>query len=289
VPSVVGASISSASQRLRSEGFKVAYLRDNSDKPRNTVVGQDPPGGSAADEGSTVTLNISDGPPLQKVPDVVGKGRREARRTLTGVGFHVAERRVPSDAVKIDRVVAQSLSAGSQADRGAVVTLDVSGGPQQVKVPEVVGKTEDDARTALEGAGLRVTVVPREDAKHDPGTVLAQDPAVGTAVARGTAVTITVAAESKQVTVPSVVGRSQNAATETLSGAGLKITVDDMPVDSPDKDGIVQAQTPDPDTKVDRGTTVTITVGAFDPDLNPDPGPTTTPTPTTTTPTTVPQ
>jgi serine/threonine-protein kinase len=286
VPSVVGSTISVAKQRLRGEGFDVGVVRYTSDKPRNTVVGQAPAAGKTADKGSTVRLNISDGPPLQKVPDVAGQGRRAARRILTDAGFGVQEARVASDTVRIDHVISQDPSAGSRAERGASVRLQVSAGPQQVPVPDVVGRTEDDARTELEAAGLRVTVVPKDDAKGDPGTVLAQSPGPG-ATARGSVVTITVAQRPSQVTIPDVVGRSQNAATATLSGAGLKVEVKDTPVDSPDKDGIVQAQSARPDKKVQSGSAVTITVGVFDPVLNPDPGATTTPT-TPTTPTTTP-
>jgi serine/threonine-protein kinase len=76
--------------------------------------------------------------------------------------------------------------------------------------------------------------------------------------------------------VPDVVGSTQNKATETLSGSGLKVVVDDVPVDTPDTDGVVQEQSPESGTKVDRGSAVTITVGVFDPDLNPDPSATTT-------------
>ncbi len=282
VPSVVGSNISTATQRLRSEGFEVVYVRDNSDKPRNTVVGQEPAGGTSVNEGSKVTLNISEGQPIQKVPDVVGKPRREARRTLTDAGFEVQERRVPSDAVALDRVVAQSPSENSRAERGDTVRIDVSTGAQRVSVPDVVGKSEDDARTAIEDAGLRVTVVKREDDERDPGTVLEQSPNKGAAVARGTAVTITVSEETSQVTVPDVVGRSRNFATSMLSGRGLKVNIEETPADAPDGDGIVQSQTPGADEKVDRGTEVTIAVGVFDPDLNPDPGTTTT-TPATTT------
>ncbi len=287
VPSVVGSTISVATQRLQSEGFKVDYVRDNSDKPRNTVVGQSPGGGSSVDEGSTVTLNISDGPRLQEVPDVVGLGRRAARRTLTEVGFEVEEKRVPDDTVKVDRVVSQTPSGNSTAELGQVVTIDVSSGPAQGVVPDVVGKTEDEARSALEGAGFRVTVVQKEDAGAKPGTVLAQSPSDGATAAHGSQVTITVATEPTAVEVPDVVGATQNTATETLSGGGLKVVVKDAPADSPDGDGVVQAQSPDAGAKVDRGSTVTITVGVFDPDLNPDPTTTTTPAPppaTTTTP-----
>ena len=283
VPRVVGSSISVATQRLRSEGFEVSYVRDNSDKPRNTVVGQSPSGGASVDEGSTVTLNISDGPRLQEVPNVVGLGRRAARRALTDVGFEVEEKRVPDDTVKLDRVIRQSPSGNSTAEQGQTVTLDVSSGPAQGLVPDVVGKTEQDARAALEGAGFRVTVVPKEDESADPGTVLAQDPAKGATAPRSSSVTITVAREASQVAVPDVVGATQNTATETLSGDGLKVVVEEAPADSPDGDGVVQAQSPESGGKVDRGSTVTITVGVFDPDLNPDPT-TTTPPPTTTTP-----
>jgi beta-lactam-binding protein with PASTA domain/predicted Ser/Thr protein kinase len=283
VPSVVGSTISVATQRLRGEGFEVGYVRDNSDKPRNTVVGQSPAGGASVDEGSKVTLNISEGPQLKEVPNVVGLGRRDARRTLTDAGFEVQERRVPDDSVKADHVVRQTPSGNSQGERGQSVAIEVSSGPAQGVVPDVVGKTEDDARAALEGAGFRVTVTPKEDPDAKPGTVLEQNPAKGAGAARGSPVTITVAVEPSEVDVPDVVGATQNKATETLSGDGLKVVVEETPVDSPDTDGVVQSQTPGSGEKVKRGSTVTITVGVFDPDLNPDPTTTTTPPPATTT------
>jgi beta-lactam-binding protein with PASTA domain/predicted Ser/Thr protein kinase len=282
VPKVVGATISVATQRLEDAGFEVAEVRDNSDAPRNTVVGQNPAGGESAKKGSRVTLNISDGPRLAKVPNVVGKARREARQLLTAAGFVAQEKPTPSDSVTVNRVIAQNPSGESQAESGSRVTIEISTGPEQVAIPDVVGKSEDAARSALEEAGLRVSVVKKEDDEADAGTVLSQSPARGTQAGRGTVVTISVAVQSSQVTVPSVVGRSQNQATTTLSGAGLKVVVEETPVDSPDDDGVVQSQEPDPDKKVDRGASVTITVGVFDPDLNPDPTTTTT-TPTTTT------
>jgi beta-lactam-binding protein with PASTA domain/predicted Ser/Thr protein kinase len=285
VPTVVGSSSSVAQQRLRGEGFKVAVVRDTSDQPKNTVVGQDPAGGEMADKGSTITLNISDGPEIRKVPDVVGDARLTARVKLKAAGFTVAERSVASDTIGVGRVVAQTPSGDAQAARGQKVTLDVSTGPEQVAVPDVVGKSEDDARGALQAAGFSVTTVEKENEKADPGTVLSQEPGSGARAGHGSAVTITVATEPSQVTVPDVVGRSQNQATSTLSGRGLKVVPEDVPVDSPDEDGKVQSQDPESGGKVDRGTTVTISVGSFDPDLNPDPtATTTTPATTTTTP-----
>ncbi len=277
VPNVVGSSISVATQRLQSEGFEVTPVRDNSDKPRNTVIGQQPAAGSVIDKGSTVTINISDGRAITAVPDVAGNGRRAARKALIDAGFLVDEVPTPSDSVKVDRVISQEPSGRSQAEQGTTVQILISTGPEQIAVVDVTGKSEDDARTALEGAGFKVAVEQKEDADKDPGTVLSQQPAEGRA-ARGSTVTITVAIEPKQIAVPDVVGRSQNSATKTLSGAGFEVAVEEATVDSPDQDGLVQKQDPaaSADRKVDRGSTVTITVGRFDPELNPDPAVTTT-------------
>ncbi len=275
VPQVVGSSISVATQRLQSDGFEVTYVRDNSDKPRNTVIGQRPTGGGLAEKGATVTLTISDGRVISAVPDVVGQGRRAARKALIAAGFLVDEAPTPSDTIKRDRVIAQDPSGRSQAEQGTTVQIQVSIGPEQLAVADVTGKSEDDARAALEGAGFKVAVEQKESADEDPGAVLSQTPAKGQQAPRGSTVTITVASEPKQIAVPNVVGRSQNNATKTLSGAGFEVAVEETTVDSPDKDGLVQEQDP-ASGKVDRGSSVTITVGRFDPALDPDPTVTTT-------------
>ena len=276
VPNVVSSSISVASQRLRNEGFEVVPVRDNSDRPRNTVIAQDPEAGTTADDGARATITVSDGPAITEVPHVVGETRAEANRVLREAGFRVDEKRVPSDRVRIDRVVAQSPDGGL-SERGKTVTIEISSGPERLEVPDVTGKSEDEARSALEA--FRVVVLEKEDGKAEPGTVLAQKP-TGGKLPRGSTVTLSVAIEPKRITVPDVVGRSQDYATNQLSGRGFEITVEEVAVDSPDKDDVVQKQSPGPDDdKVERGATVTITVGRFDPALNPEPGPQTPTTP----------
>ena len=282
VPNVVGASISVAQQRLTSEGFEVETVRDTSDKPRNTVFGQDPGAGATVEDGATITISVSEGPAIVNVPDVVGDGRLQARKTLTDAGFEIEETRSFSDGVSINRVISQSPDGGSLSESGKAVKIEVSSGPERLPVPDVVGKTQDEARSALDD--FKVTVVPREDDEAEPGTVLSQDPAARGRAPRGSTVRLTVAIEPKQIAVPDVVGRSQNAATQTLSGRGFEVSSAVEDVDTLARDGKVLKQSPSPNGgKVDRGSTVTITVGRFDPELNTEPG---TPTTTTTTPTT---
>jgi serine/threonine-protein kinase len=282
VPNVVNSSISVAQQRLRNEGFEVVPVRDNSDRPRNTVIGQDPEAGTTVDDGSRVTITVSDGPSITEVPDVVGDTRDEAHRALREAGFGVDEKRVASDKVRVDRVVAQTPDGGL-FERGKAVTIEVSSGPERLPVPDVTGKSEDDARAALEA--FRVVVQEKEDGDAEPGTVLAQKPTSGN-LPRGSTVTLAVAIEPKRISVPNVVGRSQNLATNLLSGRGFEVTVEEVDVDTPAEDGLVQKQSPGPgDDKAKRGATVTIAVGRFDPTLNPEPDPPA-PTPPGATPTT---
>ena len=270
VPDVVGSSISFAQQRLEKAGFEVATVRDNSAKPRNQVVGQSPAGGSAADEGARVTLNISDGPRIRSVPDVVGARRATAAKALKDAGFKVKEVPQFSAAVDVNRVIAQSPSARSAVEQGETVQIMVSKGPQSVAVPDVVGRTEDAARAALEDAGFSVGVRRRESADEEPGTVLAQAPGSGDKARNGSRVTITVAEQPAKVGVPNVEGRSESAARRILERRGFDVTVRETAVTSPGEDGIVQDQSPGAGGEIDRGSRVTIMVGSFDPDLAPD-------------------
>ena len=182
VPNVVGSTISVASARLSDDGFEVEPVRDNSTQPRNTVFGQDPAGGAMLKKGATVTIRVSDGPAIKNVPDVVGATRLVARTRLRAAGFTITERRIASDSVPLNRVISQSPDGRSLGVTGQKVVLQVSTGPQRLPVPNVVGRTEDEARSALDA--FRVVVKPKEDAEADPGTVLSQSPARGNLPAR---------------------------------------------------------------------------------------------------------
>ena len=274
VPQVVGADVSAAARRLRNDGFRVEVERVRNSAPPDRVVGQDPQGGTELEEGETVTLTVSDGPGTKAVPDVAGLDRDEARTRLRSAGFRVKEREQNSDTVPEDKVISTTPSIGSEARVGAVVTLVVSSGPEQVTVPDVSGDDIESARSALDKVGLTADVMREESEDEEPNTVLSQDPAPGTKVDKGSAVSIVVAKEPSEVTVPSVKGDEESEAVAALSSAGLEVDVQDAPVDQPSQDGKVLSQTPAGGSKLARGKRVTITVGRFDDsNLNPEPPP----------------
>jgi beta-lactam-binding protein with PASTA domain/tRNA A-37 threonylcarbamoyl transferase component Bud32 len=274
VPTVVGADQANAEAKLRQDGFRVDTTQKTAEQPQGQVIGQDPTGGTRAKKGSTVTLTVSGGPAQVAVPQVVGLTVSSARARLQKAGLEPSEREENSDTVLEGKVVSVSPSEGAKVDKGSSVTLVVSSGKPQAAVPDVTGKSFDEAQSTLQAAGFKVTRTNKESEK-DPGTVLAQDPKSGKQVDSGTTVALTVAKESSQTPVPDVTGEDSSDAIRTLSSQGFEVDPQTRDVDSPDGDGVVIEQSPAAGTKAKKGSKVTIVVGKFNPDLNPEGGTTT--------------
>jgi serine/threonine-protein kinase len=259
VPNVIGLRSATASQVLQNDGFEVRVNRvTNADVPRDRVFGQSPRPERTAEKGSTVTVNVSDGPGEVAVPSVTGVGSQEAQDQLRAAGLDPAVEKAFSDTVKKGQVIETSPPGGTTVERGTKVTLTVSKGPERVAVPDVTGETEDNARSALEGAGLRVGKVTEEESDQDPGTVIDQTPAAGDNVTKNTAVDLTVA---KAVTIPDVVDLKEQDAKTQLESAGFTVRVRDQTVTDPAQVGIVLDQSPAADEARRKGSRVTIVVG----------------------------
>jgi beta-lactam-binding protein with PASTA domain/predicted Ser/Thr protein kinase len=279
VPNVIGRESATATQILQNRGFEVDIVNvENPDVERNTVASQNPRPNTEADEGSTVTINVSTGPGQAAVPSVSGLPEDEASDQLTAAGFEPRVERVFSDEVRRGRVIDTQPGSGTVIEVGSTVTMRVSRGVEQVEVPDVVGESEDNARSALEDAGLRVgNVTEQESADEDPGTVLEQDPAAGEQVDRDASVDLVVAAAPPDVAVPDVVDLTEDEAVAALEDAGFEVRVRDQPATSPDQEGVVLDQAPDAGEERPEGSTIRIAVGRLE--ATPTPTPTTEPVP----------
>jgi membrane peptidoglycan carboxypeptidase len=132
-------------------------------------------------------------PPTSTVPDVTGLDREAAVSQLDAAGFNAAVTEVESLEPR-GIVVGQIPAGGSTADLGITVRLEVSNGkPPRTAVPNVVGMTADEARSAIEEAGFVVDVAFQQvEDKDRDGTVLRQDPPGDTPAAEGATVRIVV-------------------------------------------------------------------------------------------------
>jgi serine/threonine-protein kinase len=229
-----------------------------------------------------VTIIVSSGRGDATVPGVLGQKQSDAEKAMKDAGFATDVRKETSDTVTKGRVISTSPPENSQLEKGRTVVLVVSSGPQQVTVPDVVGRNEDDARTSLEDAGLRVDVTEEENADKDPGTVLRQTPSAGGKVDKNSTVKLVVAKAPPDVAVPDVVDQKRSDAEKALKAAGFKVKAREQTVDTLDQDGVVVDQDPAGGDKVQKGSQVTIKIGKFNPPLNPEPTATSTPSATAT-------
>jgi serine/threonine-protein kinase len=134
--------------------------------------------------------------------------------------------------------------------------------PVQAKVPNVVGFTQAAAESALRDAGFKPKVETQVTTDAAAvGNVVKQTPEASALADKGSEVTITVGKAPRQVTVPSVIGLAQPDAEKALTDAGLKVGTVDQRSDPADP-GTVIAQSIEPDTSVDKGTTVDLIVSS---------------------------
>jgi serine/threonine-protein kinase len=138
------------------------------------------------------------------------------------------------------------------------VTLDVAQIPG-VDIPDVRGKSEQDAVNTLRFVGLQPTPTPQANDAVPSGQAIGTDPAAGTRVERGAVVRLFVSTGPNEVDVPNTIGQTQGAATAALTNAGFNVIVNFTP--APASRGIVLAQNPS-GGKLPRAGTVTITVGS---------------------------
>jgi serine/threonine-protein kinase len=253
VPDVVGETQAVATEMLEEAGFVVIpeeqEATDPTDDDIGNVIDQDPAGGTEHPVDTEITITVLVRPGEVTLPSVVGDQYEDAHETLTALGFEVVlEER--EDTAPAGQVLGQTPDGNSQQPYGTEVRLVVSAGGQTT-VENVVGSTEETAKSRLEGAGFRVDVQ-YVDEGGTVGTVVRQDPSGGSTANSGTTVTIYV----QGVTVNWEVGGSASTLYNQLTGAGLRVTVEP---DEGDSD-VIESVDVQSGTVVAPGSSVTITV-----------------------------
>ncbi len=212
------------------------------------------------------------------VPSLANMTLGEAEQRLQSAGLALGDvTRENSDDVPRNRVISQDPAARSQVADGSEVDVVVSAGTEQVTIPYVIGQDKGAAKRQLEALDLEVELREEEsDAPRD--SVIATDPQAAETVPVGS--TVVVSWSSGPVTVPSVVGLTEAQAKKKLADAGFEVTVV-RDSTTPAEKGRVLAQSPQALSEQSRGSTVTITVSAYEePTQTPTPTPTPTETPT---------
>lgn len=158
------------------------------------------------------------------VPDVKGKTYDEANAALSGANLLVTRSYQADDGVALDTVINTDPPAGAEVSPHTTITVIVSGGKAQVKVPYLVGKKEADANAALTAVGLTLGKITQQNSVDQPkGTILSTTPEQYIVLAKGTPVDVVVS--TGKVTLPSVLQQSVTTAKSVLTGPDVAYTV----------------------------------------------------------------
>src|SRR5581483_1553872 len=160
-PNLIGQSLADARTTLIASGLKVGRITHsyNETVPVDTVISQTPEPQILLSKGSSVDLEVSLGIHYVAVPNnLVGLTQSDASKNLTAVGLKVKQVVPRNSNQPAGQVLEVDPAAGTQVPVGSGVTLIVSNG--KVQVPNVVGKTVQDAAQALAAAGFQVTLDP---------------------------------------------------------------------------------------------------------------------------------
>ena len=262
VPNTVNQTLAVGQQMLGDKGFKSTVKRVTDKQGKDEILSQDPAGGTEQSTSDAVALTVSNGPGDGIVPNVAGDPADRAEQQIRDAGFKPVVVEVYSSAHQAGFAVGTTPTSGSDVEKDTKVTLKISKGAQQVKVPNVVGLTEGSADTALTNAGFRVDHSYQVSSKS-PGKVLAQDPSSGGSASIGSSVQITIDQAPKKVTVPNAVGQTQSQGDRTLQNAGLDAVYATRIVTNRSQDGIVLAMSPGSGSRVLQGTNVALTIGKY--------------------------
>ena len=178
VPNVVGKDSGTATAVLGNAGLRADVTTVRSNQPAGRVIREDPQPGTKVDKSSSVGLLVSGGPGNGVIPAITGKGERTARKALEKAGFRVKVQPEFSTAVHKGRATRTIPLEGSSIQKGSVVTLFVSSGPEQAVVPDVKGKTPT-RREPLSATPASASSVTERESDQKEGTVLDQQPAGG--------------------------------------------------------------------------------------------------------------
>ncbi|UNO42558.1 PASTA domain-containing protein [Streptomyces sp. MST-110588] len=257
VPAVLDMPREKAEKTLRDEGLQVEVEHAFSPNvARGHVMSTKPGTGKRIRGTGTVTIVLSRGPEIVRIPDLEGTPAADARRKLKDAGFVLGtETQEFSDEVAKGSVIRTDPPGGSKRRPDTAVALTVSRGAK-VQVPKVTGSAQADAEAALRAAGFQVKIAEEPVfAPQDKGTVARQSPDPGTDGAKGDTLTLTLSKGPEMVTVPDVTDKNVDDAKRELMAAGFAVEVKKpwlFPQDSVDTQSVKGGD------RAPKGSTITI-------------------------------
>jgi len=262
VPSTVGGSYEEAVGSFTPLGLTAVILEKRFDEEiaKGRIIESVPPGGGKVDAGGSVELIISKGPERYTIPTITGLTPEAAQVTITKFPLTVGTiTEVFNSEIPKGFVISTSPTSGSSVKRDTQVNLIVSKGIEQVALDNYVGKSGEQALNELTEAGFDVEPGYAFSETTPELAVVSQNPAGGATANKGAKVSILISKGPRYTFIPkTIITMEANAGKAVLESLGLKVKVTSI---GNAKKKVIKKVSPAVNTKVLRGSLVTITVG----------------------------
>ena len=231
VPQLVGLTEAEARNQVSQFGWTVEVLKERSDTvAAGQIISTNPVLGVNVAKRSTLTLVVSEGPTLSQLTEINALTFEAASAALTELGLKAEKIDLPDEVIAPGVVVSWSipdqptLKAGDSVVKGTTVAVNVSSGPALRDIPNLVGKTLEEATKTLNDMGLVVVEAPTLGHPEIPaGQISIQLPAAGEKLARGGTVTLTVSKGQVTTLIPSIYGKDFATVKARLEKYGMVI------------------------------------------------------------------
>ncbi len=266
LPDVANQTVEDATEVLEDAGFRtITSFEPDPTVDRNKVLRTNPSAGSSLKKKTTVTIVVSSGPEMTKVPDLSNMTTAEAEKAIkkAGLQFDSEVAEDTSETVEPGLVLKQNPRANTSISKGSKVTITVSLGPKNVMVPtDLVGMSLTDATNALDALGFNVE---RRDVDSPHKGLVTKVSDAGKVLPRGSVVTLDVG-NGSMLEVPNLTGLTGQEAAAMLNRSGWTGTfIDGPPVTTVDSslNGKIARQTPAPGTDIGKSDKITVQYYSF--------------------------
>lgn len=228
VPDVIGSDFEEAKSKLEELGLQIQVTESKkSDKPKNIILEVAPKVGENINKGESIKVILSNGESevtLVTVPDLRDYSLENAKDILSDKGLRIAKRYEFSSSVEKGNIIKQEPLANTDVDKDSTVQIVISNGPEvkEINIPNVVGKSLNHAKSAIESAGLKVGSIKTVDSDEENDEKVTLQSKIGTAK-ENEVIDLTVG----KYTSKSQTQSSNNDSNKTQSNSDKKSTTDD--------------------------------------------------------------
>ena len=201
--------------------------------------------------------------PEIQVPDVMGMNYQDAESTLESYGLEMEiVSQIYSSEYDVDQICEQTPDGGETVKKGYKVRVSISKGASDEGVPDLTGKTLEEAKRIIEEQGYKIGTIDKKDDPSPEGTVLEQSPKYGEAAEPGSLSNLVVSnGEGKEeITMINLLGADLSMATDMLKTANLVLNNVEYEYSDSYEEGIVMKQSVAMGEKVMTGTKINLVV-----------------------------